>query len=61
MSRTAYVLLGFAAFCLIGTAEAHGRLAASASFTDGGPIQTHLTDGGPIQTHVTDGGPIQTH
>jgi hypothetical protein len=52
MSRTASLLLGFAAFCLIATAQAQGPR-TTPSLNDGGPLKTHLTDGGPLKTHLT--------
>jgi hypothetical protein len=63
MPRTASLLLGFAAFCLIGVANARGVVPVS-GFTDGGGANhTHLTDGGGlIHTHLKDGGgAIHTH
>ena len=71
MSRTANVLLGFAAFCLIGTAHAqdltkapsYGHGSIHTRLTDGeGTIHTRLADGeGTIHTRLTDGeGTIHT-
>ena len=51
MSRTANVLLGFAAFCLIGTA--HAQDLTKAPSYGHGSIHTRLTDGeGTIHTRV---------